>query len=237
MKQSTLTTSLPTNNIKQHQHLNLDHLWPSVGRQTSRSDQAKLQLSAQGGGSPTTCHHEDSNLGKDGCCVCICRQELVSPGALLTLESQRRYHVHRRSSTDLLRDANGRRIVHGMSLFPPARELPTSYQETRPLRRDFQKYNPELQRRSLERRKEKQEDFDTFVNKLKDYSKSDKHSMLYPDFCRDVTMLMFDETVWQVWEDELAKKRAEGVTAELERRRAADAEAQARKEELRQSIK
>ncbi|CAK1354903.1 Assembly factor cbp4 [Cercospora beticola] len=82
----------------------------------------------------------------------------------------------------------------------------------------FMKYNPELQRRSLERRKEKQEDFDSFVNKLKDYSKSDKH-------------------IWQVWEDELAKKRAEGVTAELERRRAADAEAQARKEELRQSIK
>lgn len=52
-----------------------------------------------------------------------------------------------------------------------------------------------------------------------------------------MTMLMFDATVWQVWEDELAKKRAEGVTAELERRRAADAEAQARKEELRQSIK
>lgn len=39
-----------------------------------------------------------------------------------------------------------------------------------------QKYNPELQRRSLERRKEKQEDFDTFVTKLKGYSKSDKHS-------------------------------------------------------------
>lgn len=56
-------------------------------------------------------------------------------------------------------------------------------------------------------------------------------------FCRQMTMLMFDATVWQVWEDELAKKRAEGVTAELERRRAADAEAQARKEELRQSIK
>lgn len=37
-----------------------------------------------------------------------------------------------------------------------------------------QRYNPELQRRSLERRKEKQEDFDNFVGKLKEYSKSDK---------------------------------------------------------------
>lgn len=43
--------------------------------------------------------------------------------------------------------------------------------------------------------------------------------------------------VWQVWEDDLTKKRAEGVTAELERRRAAEAESQARKDELRQSIK
>lgn len=41
-----------------------------------------------------------------------------------------------------------------------------------------QRYNPELQRRSLERRKEKQEDFDNFVNRLKQHSKSDKPSML-----------------------------------------------------------
>ncbi|EHL00986.1 putative Assembly factor cbp4 [Glarea lozoyensis 74030] len=38
----------------------------------------------------------------------------------------------------------------------------------------FLKYNPELQKRSLENRKGKQEDFDHFVNKLKEYSKSDK---------------------------------------------------------------
>lgn len=41
---------------------------------------------------------------------------------------------------------------------------------------DSQRYNPELQRRSLERRQEKQEEFDHFVNKLKEYSKSDKPS-------------------------------------------------------------
>ncbi|CAG8979599.1 hypothetical protein HYALB_00012226 [Hymenoscyphus albidus] len=39
----------------------------------------------------------------------------------------------------------------------------------------FQKYNPELQRRSLENRIGKQEDFDSFVGKLKEYSKSDRH--------------------------------------------------------------
>ncbi|KAH8654600.1 hypothetical protein BGZ60DRAFT_418853 [Tricladium varicosporioides] len=38
----------------------------------------------------------------------------------------------------------------------------------------FLKYNPELQKRSLENRKEKLEDFDNFVGKLKQYSKSDK---------------------------------------------------------------
>ncbi|KAF2499535.1 CBP4-domain-containing protein [Lophium mytilinum] len=38
----------------------------------------------------------------------------------------------------------------------------------------FLRYNPELQKRSLENRREKQEDFDQFVNNLKEYSKSDK---------------------------------------------------------------
>ncbi|KAJ9155673.1 hypothetical protein NKR23_g1812 [Pleurostoma richardsiae] len=38
----------------------------------------------------------------------------------------------------------------------------------------FMKYNPELQKKSLENRFEKQKDFDDFVNKLKEYSKSDK---------------------------------------------------------------
>lgn len=40
----------------------------------------------------------------------------------------------------------------------------------------FQRYNPELQKRSLERRYERQKEFDDFVTKLKEYSKSDKPS-------------------------------------------------------------
>lgn len=40
----------------------------------------------------------------------------------------------------------------------------------------FSRYNPELQRRSLENRQQKQEDFDNFVTRLKEYSKSDKPS-------------------------------------------------------------
>ncbi|KAK6607730.1 cbp4 domain-containing protein [Botrytis cinerea] len=40
----------------------------------------------------------------------------------------------------------------------------------------FLKYNPELQKRSLENRVGKQEDFDNFVARLKEYSKSDRPS-------------------------------------------------------------
>lgn len=38
----------------------------------------------------------------------------------------------------------------------------------------FLKYNPDLQKRSLENRIGRQQDFDNFVSKLKEYSKSDK---------------------------------------------------------------
>ncbi|EMR67123.1 assembly factor cbp4 [Eutypa lata] len=38
----------------------------------------------------------------------------------------------------------------------------------------FKRYNPELQKKSLERRYERQKDFDDFVMRLREYSKSDK---------------------------------------------------------------
>ncbi|PSS21861.1 hypothetical protein M430DRAFT_33937 [Amorphotheca resinae ATCC 22711] len=38
----------------------------------------------------------------------------------------------------------------------------------------FQKYNPDLQRRSLQNRYERQKEFDDFVTKLKEYSKSNR---------------------------------------------------------------
>jgi len=43
----------------------------------------------------------------------------------------------------------------------------------------FQKYNPELQKRSLENRLQKQEDFDHFAMKLREYSKSDRPSTFF----------------------------------------------------------
>ncbi|KAM5346893.1 hypothetical protein ACJ41O_009898 [Fusarium nematophilum] len=38
------------------------------------------------------------------------------------------------------------------------------------------RYNPELRKKSLENREEKQQEFDDFVTRLKEYSKSDKPS-------------------------------------------------------------
>ncbi|MCJ1444333.1 MAG: assembly factor cbp4 [Stictis urceolatum] len=38
----------------------------------------------------------------------------------------------------------------------------------------FKKYNPDLQKRSLENRDQRQQDFDDYVNRLKMYSKSDR---------------------------------------------------------------
>lgn len=40
----------------------------------------------------------------------------------------------------------------------------------------FLKYNPDLQKKSLENRIGKQQEFDDFVTKLKEYSKSNKSS-------------------------------------------------------------
>ncbi|KAK3068817.1 Assembly factor cbp4 [Teratosphaeriaceae sp. CCFEE 6253] len=82
----------------------------------------------------------------------------------------------------------------------------------------FLKYNPELQKRSLERRHEKQEEFDIFVNKLKEYSKSDK-------------------PIWNAWEDDLARRRAIGVAEELDRRRTTEKAAEARRQEMKESLR
>ncbi|KAL1983945.1 hypothetical protein VTN96DRAFT_9719 [Rasamsonia emersonii] len=38
----------------------------------------------------------------------------------------------------------------------------------------FKKYNPELQKKSLENRERREKEFDDYVNKLKEWSKSDK---------------------------------------------------------------
>lgn len=74
----------------------------------------------------------------------------------------------------------------------------------------FKKYNPELQKKSLERRYEKQKDFDDFVTQLKEYSKSDK-------------------PIWVV-QEEAARKRKEEM---LRKDFLSAEEAKARKEAMR----
>lgn len=41
----------------------------------------------------------------------------------------------------------------------------------------FKRYNPDLQKKSLANREQRQKEFDVFVTKLKEQSKSDKSSM------------------------------------------------------------
>lgn len=74
----------------------------------------------------------------------------------------------------------------------------------------FLRYNPELQKRSLENRLGKQEDFENFVSKLKKYSKSDK-------------------TIWDAAADDERSIRAGKV---LEQAKLLE-EARRRKEEIR----
>ncbi|KAI0803544.1 CBP4-domain-containing protein [Xylaria sp. FL0064] len=74
----------------------------------------------------------------------------------------------------------------------------------------FKKYNPELQKKSLERRYEKQKEFDDFVVRLKEYSKSDK-------------------PIWTVQEEVARKQREESLRQDFQ-----DAEeAKARQEAMR----
>ena len=73
-----------------------------------------------------------------------------------------------------------------------------------------QKYNPELQKRSLENREQKQQDFDNFVNKLKEYSKSEK-------------------PIWTAAAEDEARQRANSIE---EQRRIAQ-EIQRRREKIR----
>ncbi|KXL42268.1 hypothetical protein M433DRAFT_140945 [Acidomyces richmondensis BFW] len=82
----------------------------------------------------------------------------------------------------------------------------------------FKRYNPDLQRRALEGRQERQEDFDKFVCRLKEYSKSDK-------------------PIWTVWEEDVERRRRLGIEQELERRKAAAAAAESHKAEMQKTLR
>ncbi|EFQ29573.1 assembly factor cbp-4 [Colletotrichum graminicola] len=69
----------------------------------------------------------------------------------------------------------------------------------------FKRYNPELQARSLANREKTQAEFDQFVTKLKEYSKSDK-------------------PIWVVRDEDIERQRL--ARAEEQRRREAELKAQ-----------
>ncbi|KAH8166956.1 hypothetical protein CIB48_g1261 [Xylaria polymorpha] len=74
----------------------------------------------------------------------------------------------------------------------------------------FKKYNPELQKKSLERRYERQKEFDDFVTQLKEYSKSDK-------------------PIWTVQEEAARKYREESLRQDFQNA----TDAKARQEAMR----
>ncbi|KAI0437020.1 CBP4-domain-containing protein [Xylaria telfairii] len=74
----------------------------------------------------------------------------------------------------------------------------------------FEKYNPELQKRSLERRYERQKEFDDFVTQLKEHSKSDK-------------------PIWTVQEEAARKYREESLRQDFQNA----TDAKARQEAMR----
>jgi hypothetical protein len=92
----------------------------------------------------------------------------------------------------------------------------------------FLKYNPELQKRSLENRQGRQEDFDHFVGKLKEYSKSDMPSMVP---ARRGTICADSMTVWYAAAEDENRMR-EGKIAEQAKLME---DMRARKEEIRKS--
>ncbi|KAI1123927.1 CBP4-domain-containing protein [Nemania abortiva] len=74
----------------------------------------------------------------------------------------------------------------------------------------FQRYNPELQKKSLEGRYERQKEFDDFVTRLKEYSKSDK-------------------PIWTVQEEAMRKQKQESLRQDFQNAE----EARARQEAMR----
>lgn len=95
------------------------------------------------------------------------------------------------------------------------------------------RYNPDLLKKSIEGRAEREAEFNDFVTKLKEYSKSDKPSMFFHYDSRAMeTRRMLtrgDGAVWTViQEDEENRKRQEAkTTRDLAR------EAEARREAMR----
>ncbi|KAJ9210812.1 hypothetical protein DTO166G4_7583 [Paecilomyces variotii] len=91
---------------------------------------------------------------------------------------------------------------------------PAFVQYIRPTEEElFKRYNPELQKKSLENRERREKEFDDYVTKLKEWSKSDK-------------------SIWVSAQEDADRKRAE-MEARTVR---AKEEARIQKEEMRKEL-
>ncbi|CRG86326.1 Assembly factor cbp4 [Talaromyces islandicus] len=77
----------------------------------------------------------------------------------------------------------------------------------------FQKYNPELQKASIENRDRREKEYDDYVNKLKEWSKSDK-------------------SIWFAVKEEEARRKAQAEQTTAQ----AKEEQQAQREEMRKEL-
>lgn len=87
-------------------------------------------------------------------------------------------------------------------------------------------YNPELQKKSLERRYERQQDFDDFVTQLKEHSRSDKHSTESPNplsLHRYTCSVFFFFSLGAIWATCRGRKRGTGEKRKERKRKEAHA--------------
>jgi hypothetical protein len=143
--------------------------------------------------------------------------------------------VHRRTCVGLLRNT----LRGGALLSKPASVHATHHAKYQKLTTP-QRYNPELQKRSLERRQEKQEDFDNFVGRLKEYSKSEKPSnslLSNPRPHRKIKLQTDFPTVWAAWEKDVERRRAVHAAEQVQAKRAEESASEALRNEIKGSIK
>jgi hypothetical protein len=93
------------------------------------------------------------------------------------------------------------------------------------------RYNPELRKRSIEGKVARQQEFDNFVGKLKEQSRSDKPSKYSLSSTNAKAVAAHKNAVWFVQAEEAQREkeeRARGISRQSD-------EARARKEEMRRS--
>lgn len=95
-----------------------------------------------------------------------------------------------------------------------------------------QAYSPELQKKALANREQRQKDFDGFVNQLKDLSKSEKPSKFWAQ-TTTVEICILTYTVWIAQKENDAKKSAAEQQRLREERDAYAADSRRLQQEIR----